>query len=220
VCCPRRSQVPTPCPDTARVLLGTFGHPCRMSRPQRPADHENETENTRSNAQFSHRTRANPRPSAPHVRNSRNSRSTKRGSPPPSVRSAASRKKVSRSRGRRDGGWCPPHPGADTSRRPRSRRQRGACRPRVGAKDGAPDLDGPAPCNGDPETRRCRQNQTWRHQGRRTRRTAARRCLSADRFRRRHRAWAEPSTCPWRASARAATSPRCCRAAAPPADRP
>src|SRR5437762_11877512 len=56
--------------------------------------HENGTR--RSNAQFSHRTRANPRPSAPHVRNSRNSRSTKRGSPPPSVRSAASRKKVSR----------------------------------------------------------------------------------------------------------------------------
>src|SRR5213596_2333058 len=43
-----------------------------------------------------HRTRAKPRPSAPHVRNSRNSRSTKRGRPPPSERSAASRKNVSR----------------------------------------------------------------------------------------------------------------------------
>jgi len=32
--------------------------------------------------------------SAPHVRNSRNSRSTKRGNPPPSLRSATSRKKV------------------------------------------------------------------------------------------------------------------------------
>src|SRR5438552_8761638 len=56
--------------------------------------HENGTR--RSKAQLSHRTSAKPRLSAPHVRNSRNSRSTKRGSPPPSLRSATSRKKVSR----------------------------------------------------------------------------------------------------------------------------
>src|SRR5439155_11886107 len=56
--------------------------------------HENGTR--RSKAQLSHRTRAKPRLSAPHVRNSRNSRSTKRGSPPPSLRSATSRKTVSK----------------------------------------------------------------------------------------------------------------------------
>jgi hypothetical protein len=50
----------------------------------------------RSKAQPSHRTRAKPRLSAPQVKNSRNSRSTKRGSPPSSVRSATSRKKVSK----------------------------------------------------------------------------------------------------------------------------
>lgn len=46
--------------------------------------------------------------------------------------------------GRRDGGGCPPWPGADRWRPARSLRQRGVCRPRIGAKEGVPALDGPA----------------------------------------------------------------------------
>src|SRR5881628_2465850 len=66
-----------------------------------------------------------------------------------SLRSATSRKKVSKvSRTMR---WrtAPSAARADTWRRPRSTRQRGACRPRRGAQDGTPALDGPADRNLD-----------------------------------------------------------------------
>src|SRR5947208_13179506 len=56
-----------------------------------------------------------------------------------------------------------------------------------------------------------------RQHRRRKRRTVARGLLIPDRSRRRYRAWDGPSTRPWRASTRAATSPRSCRAGAPPA---
>jgi len=79
--------------STKCAARSAMRRPPQLGQNPRPL-HENGT--SRFRPQSSHRTRANPRASTPHPRNSRNSCSTNRGRPRPSRARAAAARKASR----------------------------------------------------------------------------------------------------------------------------